>query len=183
MKNLFTVSVVAFSSLFIFQNVQSQNYSLKSSKLAYDKVIDNVEGNITNDFILVENDKKLASTDKPSNYTYIQLENIYFKSGDDIIDSNSTENLNTLYNLMIQNPSMEVELRAHTDMVETKNNDMALSNKRAESTRNYLISKGIKPSRLSATGLGKSDPLVPCGDDCNEYQNEINRRVEIIIVR
>jgi outer membrane protein OmpA-like peptidoglycan-associated protein len=60
---------------------------------------------------------------------------------------------------------------------------MALSEKRARATLEYLVKNGISRDRLSSKGYGETKPLVPCGDHCTETEFSINRRCEFLILR
>ena len=60
---------------------------------------------------------------------------------------------------------------------------MALSNLRAQSTVQYVISKGVDEARISGEGFGESRPVVACGSNCSEAQHQKNRRSEFIIVK
>ncbi|HEX8562359.1 MAG TPA: OmpA family protein, partial [Flavobacterium sp.] len=58
-----------------------------------------------------------------------------------------------------------------------------LSDRRARSTVQYIISKGIAKARISGQGYGESQPAVDCGANCNEEQHASNRRSEFLIVK
>jgi outer membrane protein OmpA-like peptidoglycan-associated protein len=60
---------------------------------------------------------------------------------------------------------------------------MNLSNRRAKSTVQYIISKGIAKERISGQGYGESEPKVNCGDNCTDEQHAQNRRSEFLIVK
>jgi OOP family OmpA-OmpF porin len=74
------------------------------------------------------------------------------------------------------NPGMNVELQGHTDNRGTKKFNQALSEKRAVAVMDYLIKKGIAPSRLTAVGYGFSRPMASNDTDQGRAQN---RRVEL----
>ena len=61
--------------------------------------------------------------------------------------------------------------------------NLKLSDERARSTMQYIISKGINGSRLEARGYGESSPKVDCGANCTEEQHAINRRSEFTVVK
>ena len=84
---------------------------------------------------------------------------------------------------MKANPSIEIMVRSHTDTRGTDEYNMSLSNRRAKSTIQYIISKGISQDRISGQGYGEGDLLEECGDDCTEEQHAKNRRSEFIIVK
>jgi outer membrane protein OmpA-like peptidoglycan-associated protein len=73
-------------------------------------------------------------------------------------------------------PEVSVELYGHTDDVGEADYNETLSANRAKSAAAYLITKGIRKSRISTIGYGESRPLI---DDVTEEAREVNRRVEI----
>jgi outer membrane protein OmpA-like peptidoglycan-associated protein len=60
---------------------------------------------------------------------------------------------------------------------------MNLSERRAQATVQYIISKGIDAARISGKGMGELEPKVDCGADCTEEQHAQNRRSEFLIVK
>jgi len=71
---------------------------------------------------------------------------------------NSSDSLNYLYDLMLQNPKFVIQLESHTDFRGKDDYNQKLSQKRAETCVNYLIGRGIDPLRLKAAGKGESSP-------------------------
>ena len=84
---------------------------------------------------------------------------------------------------MKNNDNMVILVKAHTDNVGSDVYNMALSDRRAKSTVQYVISKGISASRISGKGYGESEPLIDCKDTCTDAQNAENRRSEFLIVK
>jgi outer membrane protein OmpA-like peptidoglycan-associated protein len=104
------------------------------------------------------------------------LKNIlYEKKSADISQSSFTE-LNELAKLMKENPGIKIEIAGHTDNVGQKNDNLVLSQKRAESVSRYLISQGISSERLSTKGYGDSRPIA---SNETEQGKSLNRRTEI----
>lgn len=116
-------------------------------------------------------------------YVYIELENIYFDLDKWDIKPQAARTLDVLVALMLKYPRMEVELGAHTDNRSTDEYNLVLSQNRAQSTYNYIASKGINKSRLTAVGYGERQLLVSCGDGCSENEHAVNRRCEFIITK
>lgn len=116
-------------------------------------------------------------------YVYIQLENIYFELDRWNIKPQAAKTLDVLIDLMKKYPRMEVQLGAHTDTRSSYDYNLTLSDNRAKSAMEYIISKGIKKSRLTAKGYGETQLLVDCGDNCTEAEHSINRRCEFIITK
>jgi peptidoglycan-associated lipoprotein len=73
---------------------------------------------------------------------------------------NSKDSLDFLYTTLVDNPTIIIELQAHTDSRGTDKDNMILSQKRAESCVEYLESKGIPSERMVAKGYGESDPKI-----------------------
>lgn len=117
---------------------------------------------------------------------------------------NSKDSLNYLYQTLIDNPTIVIELMAHTDTRGSANSNMSLSQRRAQSCVDYLISKGIDAARLEAKGYGENVPrelksakgpfekgTVVTDDFINglettelkEQAHQLNRRTEFRIIR
>ncbi|NRD20647.1 OmpA family protein [Winogradskyella eckloniae] len=84
-------------------------------------------------------------------------------------------------------PTMHIDIRSHTDCRGTAAYNEQLSDRRAKSTRAYLIEKGIAAERLTAKGYGESRLINDCGceptnnSNCSEAEHQLNRRSEFII--
>ncbi|WP_188360911.1 OmpA family protein [Flavobacterium orientale] len=120
---------------------------------------------------------------KDDGLVYIQLENIYFDLNKWDIKTQAASTLDVLVDIMKKYPRMEVELGAHTDSRASDAYNLRLSQNRATATLEYLVANGISRSRMRSKGYGERVPLIPCGDNCNEEQHAINRRVEFIILK
>ena len=86
--------------------------------------------------------------------------------------------------VMESNPTLVVEVRAHTDSRGPDDYNLTLSDKRAKATANYIVSRGIDPSRISGQGFGETQLQNECsnGVDCSEEQHQLNRRSEFIVI-
>ncbi|GAB4380766.1 MAG: OmpA family protein [Salibacteraceae bacterium] len=73
---------------------------------------------------------------------------------------NSKDSLEYLYNILVENPTIVIELAAHTDTRGNEKANQILSQKRAETCVNYLIERGIDPARMVPVGYGESKPIV-----------------------
>jgi outer membrane protein OmpA-like peptidoglycan-associated protein len=60
---------------------------------------------------------------------------------------------------------------------------MDLSDRRAKSTVQYILSKGIPFVQISGKGFGETEPKVACGENCTEEEHALNRRSEFLIVK
>jgi outer membrane protein OmpA-like peptidoglycan-associated protein len=114
----------------------------------------------------------------------IRLKNINFELAKwDILPASESE-LDYLVKLMLDNPDIKVEMSSHTDARGGNDFNLILSQKRAEATVDYLVSKGIASNRLLAKGAGETELLNTCynGVECSEDVHAMNRRTEFKVV-
>jgi outer membrane protein OmpA-like peptidoglycan-associated protein len=108
-------------------------------------------------------------------YTAFDVE-IFFDFDKSNITQQAAAELNKIVELMANNLQYKVTATTHTDIRGSKEYNQKLSQRRALSVREYLISKGIDESRIKASGAGASQPKVDCKNNCTEEQHQINRR-------
>ena len=105
---------------------------------------------------------------------------------------NSKDSLDYLYNTLIDNPTIVIELQAHTDCRGGDDYNQKLSQRRAQSCVDYLISKGIPGDRMKAVGYGEANPKME-GLECDAISNlstqeeqeaahQKNRRTQFIVL-
>ena len=111
--------------------------------------------------------------------TSLVLKDIYFASGSTDISEESYTELNRVMDLMRENPSIKIEISAHTDDQGADAFNMNLSVKRAQSIVRYLVSKGVPKNNLIAKGYGKTKPV---SSNSTEAGRALNRRVELNVV-
>ncbi len=110
----------------------------------------------------------------------VRLNNIFFETGKwDLLPESFTE-LDKLVKILNDNQTMEIEINGHTDNVGNDESNLTLSQKRAASVVNYLLSKGIVSTRLDSAGFGETQPVAT--NDTDEGR-ALNRRVEFVIVK
>jgi outer membrane protein OmpA-like peptidoglycan-associated protein len=114
----------------------------------------------------------------------IKLDNIIFNLDKWDILPSARPDLDYVVNLMQDNPTINVEMSSHTDSRGSNPYNQTLSQKRAESTINYLMTKGISRDRLIARGAGETELLNRCADGvtCEENEHTINRRTEFKVI-
>lgn len=131
----------------------------------------------------VVNDVALTKLELNKDYT---LKNILYEFGKATLTETSKEVLDTLYSILVENPTFEIELSSHTDAIGSDAANQKLSQARAESCVNYLISKGIAKERLKAVGYGESRPKAPNTNEEGKDNPEgraLNRRTEFKILK
>lgn len=103
------------------------------------------------------------------------LNNIFFKTGEYILDDKSKVELDKLGDFLHKNKTIKIEISGHTDDVGSDTENMALSQRRAQSVQYYLQQSGIAAERILAKGYGETTPKAPNDSDENRQKN---RRIE-----
>src|SRR5690625_535160 len=109
---------------------------------------------------------------------------IYFDFDKSNIRPDAQVDLEKVYQVLKEYPEIRINIRSHTDSRGSDAYNLALSDRRAKSTKTYLIKKGIDASRMEAEGLGERELVNECSDGvpCTEAQHQANRRSEFIIL-
>jgi outer membrane protein OmpA-like peptidoglycan-associated protein len=115
------------------------------------------------------------------NKTIISIEKIYFDFDKSSLKKESTLSLNKIATVLSENPGMKININAHTDNKGSDKYNLVLSEKRAQEAKQYLIKNGIDASRLNATGLGETQSLSKCKENCTKIELDTDRRVEFVI--
>lgn len=114
----------------------------------------------------------------------LQLSTIYFDFDKYNIRPDAEVEIQKVIAAMEKYPSLKIKANSHTDSRGRDSYNLWLSQKRAESTVNYMISKGIAGDRLSKEGFGETRLVNQCEDgvSCSKVEHELNRRSEFIIL-
>jgi outer membrane protein OmpA-like peptidoglycan-associated protein len=109
----------------------------------------------------------------------IVLNNLFFESGKADLLPSSLPELRKVARLMSLNPSMKIEVSGHTDDVGKDQDNLLLSQKRANAVRDHLVKQGIQTNRILPKGYGETKPIRPNTDDLQRQQN---RRIEFKVM-
>lgn len=109
-----------------------------------------------------------------------RLNNVFFDFDKWDLRPESFVELDRVVKLLKDNPSMEIELSAHTDSFGSDDYNFKLSDNRARSCMEYILSKGIASNRVTSQGYGETKPVAP--NDTPENR-QLNRRVEFKILK
>lgn len=114
----------------------------------------------------------------------LSLRHIYFDLDKSNIRKDARVELEKIVEVLTQNPSIKIEIGSHTDSRQSKGYNQALSQRRANSTLDYLVKRGINPNRLTAKGYGETQLVNQCTDgvQCSEAEHQQNRRSTFVIV-
>jgi len=112
--------------------------------------------------------------------TKLELNNIYFETNSADLNKSSFEELDRLVKLLKNNPQIKIEISAHTDDIGSEFYNLKLSERRAESVKEYLFEKTVSKSQIISKGYGESKPAyLPFNTDENRAKN---RRVELEVI-
>jgi outer membrane protein OmpA-like peptidoglycan-associated protein len=114
--------------------------------------------------------------------TEIVLKPIFFEFDKTNITQEGAFELDKLVQVMKNNDKLVIFAKSHTDRRGSDDYNLSLSERRAQSTVQYIISKGIPAERISGKGFGETEPKVVC-DKCTEQDHSQNRRSEFLIVK
>ncbi len=180
----------------------SQTYTLVASSLHYSKeehIINTANYNnapdLTADKYLVKNlEDAISDVSKDNNATTTKLEAkeevvenlnaIYFDFDKSSIREDATDELDKIVKIMKENSNVKIEVTSYTDSRGSSAYNLKLSERRAKSSIDYIVSKGIDRNRLTGKGLGESRMVNKCinGVECSETAHQKNRRTEFAIL-
>ena len=108
---------------------------------------------------------------------------IYFDLDKSNIREDAAIELEKILDVMVENPTIKINIKSHTDSRASFEYNDQLSERRAKSTLEWLVKNGIDTGRLTAKGYGERQLVNKCSDDvpCSEDEHQANRRSEFII--
>ncbi|TVZ55677.1 WD40 repeat protein [Lutibacter sp. Hel_I_33_5] len=115
----------------------------------------------------------------------LNIKPIYFDLDKATIRPDATKELDRVVLIMNKYPEIEIRASSHTDSRGNDAYNQTLSEKRAISTREYIVSKGISASRISAKGFGENKLVNNCSNtiECSDDEHQKNRRTEFVVVK
>ncbi len=114
----------------------------------------------------------------------VNINVIYFDLDKYTIRPDAAAELDKVVEVMAKYPELKIVASSHTDSRGTEDYNMNLSERRAGSSFDYIVSKGIDASRITTQGFGKSQMVNDCGEDknCTEDEHQLNRRTNFKVV-
>ncbi|MFM7683662.1 MAG: OmpA family protein [Bacteroidota bacterium] len=122
--------------------------------------------------------KNFVDSTTTNNYEMVSLPNVQFFTDSDKLLPSSAKELQTLAEYLIKNDSLQATIFGHTDNTGDPKANLDLSQRRAESVKNFLVNIGVKESNLFAVGKGDTQPKAP---NTTKEGRLMNRRVEVIL--
>lgn len=152
-------------------------YTFFAEKEGFYSVRDSINVGVITGYKEIERNIYLTPLEVGQN---IPLNNIFFVRSEATLLPVSFPELNKLVKMLVENPSIEIELAGHTDNVGSAEKNLILSEQRVEKVKSYLVEKGVEASRITGKGYGGSMPIA---DNSVEATRKLNRRVEFKIVK
>ena len=121
----------------------------------------------------------MQSIEAESKKEPIVLENIFFDTGKSELKPTSYLELDRLYQFLLQQEDLRIEIQGHTDDIGSDANNIKLSQERAEAVKDYLVNKGVAADRIEAQGYGESSPIA---DNTTEEGRRQNRRTSFLLL-
>lgn len=189
---------LANADVIIYDDQDNQVVSLKTDSRGQSQqiVVSNIEYDVQGNLKDFESDSKtltavgvsmdielkLKPVEKLIVDREVSLPNVFFEFDKSNIRADAAFELDEIAETLSKYPNLKIKIESYTDIRGSKSYNKILSEARAESTMQYLIDKGIDASRLTAEGMGESNPINDCANGCTEEQHEENRRSKFIIV-
>jgi len=174
-KGYYTIEINKFESYFIKVEKKGFDVDEKVSKA-------NLESQQI-DFQLQQN--KVALEEGTDLSKVLNIPIIYFDFDKWNIRPDAQVELEKVFVALNEYPQLKLNIRSHTDSRGNDTYNKDLSERRAQSTLNYLVSKGIDKNSLRHEGLGESELVNNCGNnlECSEAEHQKNRRSEFIVIK
>jgi OmpA-OmpF porin, OOP family len=128
----------------------------------------------------------LAPIPTPPVETPIVIDNVFYDFNKSNLRPESYPSLDKVVAMLNENPTMEIEISAHTDNIGNERYNQKLSEARARSVVAYLVSKGIDKARLQSKGYGSARPIAPNRNEDNTDNpagRQANRRTEFTVIK
>jgi outer membrane protein OmpA-like peptidoglycan-associated protein len=173
---------------FVFEDLDSDTkYTIKTTKSEFFENVVTTEtkkNEVVNVDISMKRLKELIVIE--DGIKKLKTDMIFFDFDASYIRKDASQELDKLVEVMTEYKDMVIKIESHTDSRGPDAYNKYLSDKRAKSTRAYLISKGISADRIeSAIGYGEERLINECGNGvrCSREKHELNRRSEFVIVK
>jgi outer membrane protein OmpA-like peptidoglycan-associated protein len=108
----------------------------------------------------------------------VNINDVLFDFNKYTLKPGAREKLAKVSGILLAYPSLRLQLEGHTDSIGSDEYNLTLSQKRAESVRDYIVEQGVASANVSAVGLGKDNPVATNDTNAGRQQN---RRVEMVV--
>jgi outer membrane protein OmpA-like peptidoglycan-associated protein len=108
----------------------------------------------------------------------VSMPDVLFDFNKYTLKPEARERLARISGIVLAYPDLKLQIEGYTDAIGSDEYNQTLSEKRAESVRDYLVSSGVSMNSVAAQGMGKADPVA---DNSTAAGRKLNRRVEMIV--
>jgi outer membrane protein OmpA-like peptidoglycan-associated protein len=108
----------------------------------------------------------------------VNMSDVLFDTGSATLKPGAREKLAKISGIVLAHPGLTLQIEGHTDSVGSDDFNQQLSERRADSVRDFLASQGVQPSSMTAKGFGKMQPVA---SNDNAEGRQRNRRVELVV--
>lgn len=176
--------LTAQNGQYFFALNKDQDYKVELSRTGYSSATEilSTKGLSKSDTLKLTTHLDKAKFEQGKTYV---LKNIYYDFDRAGIRPDASRELDKLVTILKENPTLWIELAAHTDSRGDDLYNQWLSERRANSAMKYLVEKGIDQQRLTAKGYGETMLLNKCsnGVKCSAADHQLNRRTEFKVIR
>jgi outer membrane protein OmpA-like peptidoglycan-associated protein len=127
---------------------------------------------------LVEQFNKILETRDTARGLIVNMSDVLFDTGKYTLKPGAREKLAKISGIVLAHPGLTLQVEGHTDSVGGDAYNQTLSEQRANSVRDYLISQGVSSGTITARGFGKTQPVA---SNDNAAGRQLNRRVEMVV--
>ena len=188
--NVIDEMIVGEDGAYSFKIEKNKNYKIRGTKKSFSpsevEFSTNNNGNIIKNILLLIESYDDAEEDVVTTLdkTQIKIRPIYFDFDKSNIRPDAAMELKNVVDIMKKYPTMVVEINAHADCRGSDEYNLILSEKRAKSVLDYLISQGVLDKNIKSVGYGETMPINECTTEnvCTEEGYSLNRRCEFVIL-
>jgi outer membrane protein OmpA-like peptidoglycan-associated protein len=108
----------------------------------------------------------------------VNMSDVLFDTGSATLKTGAREKLAKISGIVLAHPGLTLQIEGHTDSVGSDDFNQQLSERRADSVRDFLAEQGVQPSAMTAKGFGKTQPVA---SNDNAEGRQRNRRVELVV--
>jgi outer membrane protein OmpA-like peptidoglycan-associated protein len=127
--------------------------------------------------LLAQLNQVLQTKDTPRGLI-VSMPDVLFDFNKYTLKSEARERLAKISGIVLAYPDLKLQIEGYTDSIGSDAYNQTLSDKRAESVRDYIVTSGVSMNNVAARGLGKADPVA---DNSTAKGRQLNRRVEMIV--
>lgn len=155
------------------ENYEYLETAIKTAKKSIKKLISLIPKKIENPLYEIVRNQKM-----------LKVAPFQFDLDSDEINEEIADELNKVAIILKKNPNLKLNIKSHTDSRAPDDYNLDLSNRRANSIVNFIISKGIDPRRITGKGFGETELLNHCknGVNCSNLKHTENKRIEFIVI-